>query len=386
MNPKTKADWDPYDESIQRDQIKAYDEMRERCPVAYSEAQGWTLFKHEDVLRALTDEKTFSNIVSSHISVPNGMDPPQHTEYRRIVERYFSAEGVNLFEPTCREITGALIERVLASGRCEVMSEIAVPFAVHVQCAFLGWPLATRQTLADWTRRNYQATLAQDRPALAQIALEFQRSIDNLIEKRRNAGATASDDITASLMHDKVHGRPLSNKEIAGILRNWTVGETGTISAAIGILVHYLADHAKLQDQFRSKPALLPSAIEEILRIHGPLVTNRRITACPVEISGRKIAAGERITLNWISANRDPRAFEHPDAFCLDRDPTKNLLWGAGIHICPGAPLARMEMRVVIEELLKRTTGVALAPGKTPVKAVYPASGFASVEVELRIH
>ncbi|MGE5242181.1 MAG: cytochrome P450, partial [Bacteroidota bacterium] len=216
-----------------------------------------------------------------------------------------------------------------------------------------------------------------------EIASEFESFIDDMLETRRQAGATPEDDVTAALMHEMVRGRRLSNAEIASILRNWTVGELGTISAAVGILVHYLAQQTELQKQLRAEPSLLPAAIDEILRIHGPLVANRRVTTRPVSIGGRKIDAGERISLNWVSANRDGRVFEDPDTFRLDRDPAKNLLYGAGIHVCPGAPLARMELRVIMEELLKRTTAIDPAPDKLPTNAVYPASGFAALPLRI---
>ncbi|HPU56688.1 MAG TPA: cytochrome P450, partial [Verrucomicrobiota bacterium] len=128
----------------------------------------------------------------------------------------------------------------------------------------------------------------------------------------------------------------------------------------------------------------LPPAIEEILRIHGPLVSNRRVTKKPVEIGGQQIAAGERVTLNWISVNRDERVFEHPDEFRLDRDQSRNLLYGAGIHACPGAPLARLELRVFMEELLAHTRHIAIAPDKQPQLAVYPASGYATLPLAVQ--
>jgi cytochrome P450 len=139
-----------------------------------------------------------------------------------------------------------------------------------------------------------------------------------------------------------------------------------------------------LQSQLRDEPALLPAAIDEILRIHGPLVTNRRIATRPVEFHGRTIGAGERITLHWTSANRDGRVFKEPYSFRLDRHSRVNLLYGAGIHFCPGAPLARLELRVCIEELLEHTTEIQLISGKPPTNAIYPASGFAVLPVHLR--
>lgn len=384
MNDKVKSDWDPRSEAVLRDQRVAYDEMRERCPVAYSEFMQWSLFRHEDMTRVLHDHETFSNAVSQHLTVPNGMDPPEHTAYRRIVERYFTAQRMDAFEPACREIAADLVQNARASGEVELMADLAQPFAVRVQCAFLGWSPTWHGPLARWAQKNYEATLAQDRQALSEIAREFEGFIDDLIDTRLQAGAQPEEDVTAALMNETVWGRPLSNEEIASILRNWTVGEIGSIAAAVGILAHSLAQHVELQQQWRAQPSLLPAAIDEILRMHGPLVANRRRTTRPVEIGGRKIDAGERISLMWIAANRDGRVFEDPDRFRLDRDPAQNLLYGAGIHVCPGAPLARMELRVILEELLKRTTGIEPVSDKSPTNAVYPASGFATLPLWIR--
>ena len=208
--------------------------------------------------------------------------------------------------------------------------------------------------------------------------------VDELVESRLDGGTGIESYITASLIHERVWGRPLSQQEVASILRNWTVGEIGTLSAAIGILVHYLAVHADLQSQLRQESSILPAAIDEILRIHGPLVANRRITTRPVEIQGRQINAGERISLMWIAANRDSRVFEEPNSFRLDRDSTKSLLYGTGLHVCPGAPLARLELRVCLEELLARTENIQLPAGSPPSKAVYPANGYSRLPLLVR--
>lgn len=383
-NRRPKPDWDPTSLEVQRDQRAAYDEMRQRCPVAYSEFMGWSLFRHEDVLRVLHDHKSFSSAVSQHLSVPSGMDQPEHTVYRRIIEPYFSVERMAAFEPACRGITRELVRGLSARAEVEFMAEVALPFAVHAQCAFLGWPAALHKTLIHWIDRSHEATLGQDRKKLSEIALEFEAIIDDLLETRRDTGAGPETDLTAALMHEKVWDRTLSNEELASILRNWTAGEIGTISAAAGILAQFLAEHPDVQKQLRAQPTLLPAAIEEILRIHGPLVSNRRVTTRPVEIGGRSIAAEERVTLMWISANRDERVFEQPDRFRLDRDQSKNLLWGAGIHVCPGAPLAQLEMRLLLEELLSHTAGIGPVAQKPPTLAVYPASGFTTLPLNIR--
>ena len=383
MTPKVQFDWNPTSPEVQRDQRSAYDEIRRRCPVAHSELMGWSLFRHEDVTRVLLDHETFSNVVSQHRSVPNGMDQPEHTPYRRIIEPYFAAPRMAAFEPVCRRIATNLMRDLPSRRELEFMAEVALPFAVQVQCAFLGWPTALQEPLIRWAQKNHEATRAQDRKAMSEIALEFEGIIDELLTTREQSGATPETDLTAALMHEKVRGRPLNKEEVASILRNWTVGEIGTISASVGILAQYLAENVELQKQLRAKPDLLPPAIDEILRLHGPLVSNRRVAKREVEIGGRKIAAGERITLMWISANRDERVFDEPDKFRLDRDPDKNLLYGAGIHVCPGAPLARLELRVFMEELLSCTGEITIVPEKAATFAAYPASGFATLPLRI---
>lgn len=384
MGETPTPDWDPLSEAVLRDQVAAYDAMREECPVAYSDLLGWSLFRHEDVLMALNDPDTFSNVVSSRRAVPNGMDPPEHTEYRRITESYFLPECMEAFEPECRAIAAELVQSLLGRDVVEVMEEFAHPFAVRVQCGFLGWPSFMHTPLHHWILKGHGATLAKDRAAMAELAREFEGYVDELLQARRAAGEQASDDVTTSLMRQEVWGRPLRREEIVSILRNWTVGEVGTISAAIGILAHFMAIHPELQQRLRDEPLLLPAAIDEVLRLHGPLVANRRVTTRQIEIRGRRIAAGERISLNWIAANRDGRVFANPATFRLDRDPAANLLYGAGIHVCPGAPLARLEMRLLMEELLGRTTSIDSVANQPQINAMYPASGFAALPLQIR--
>src|SRR5262249_32526413 len=149
----------------------AYDEMRRRCPVAYSKFMGWSLFRHEDVTRVILDYETFSNAVSQHLSVPSGMDQPEHTVYRRMIEPYFSRERMNAFEPVCRSIVVQHVRDLTRRGEVEFMVDVALPFAVEIQCAFLGWPRALHNTLIQWMGRNQAATLAQDRRAMSEIAI-----------------------------------------------------------------------------------------------------------------------------------------------------------------------------------------------------------------------
>lgn len=382
--PGLAAEWDPRSEAVLADQISAFDQMRSRCPVARSQYGYASVFRHADVLRALLDHETFSSAVSRRPSVPNGMDPPEHTEFRRIIDPYFSPARMAEVEPHCRRIASEIIARVPDATETEWMEDVAQDFALRVQCAFLGWPATLHEPLRQWTRKNHRATLARDEAAMAAVALEFDGYIKDLLALRRAAGSGAPDDATTRLLGETMNGRALTEDEIVSILRNWTVGELATISASVGILTQYLATHEPLQQTLRAQPELLPAAIDEILRIHPPLIMNRRVATRDVDIGGVPIAQGERLALLWASANRDAAVFGDPDEFRLDRDPALNLLYGAGIHVCPGAPLARLELRVIMEELLKSTRGIALGAGTQAVKAFFPASGYSCLPIVIQ--
>lgn len=378
-----EPDWDPASREAHENQIAVYDSVRSRCPVAYSRQLHWSLFGHAEVLRALEDHATFSNAVSAYPAVPNGMDPPEHTPFRRLIEPYFGPEAIAAFEPACRRITDSIAAR-LPAGEVELMSAVADDFALEAQCAFMGWPETLHGPLREWTRRNAEANRTRHPQATAGVAHVFAGYVGEQLEARRQAGEAAPDDPTTRLLRERVDGRPLTEAELVSIIRNWTVGELGTIAASIGIVVHFLAERPALQDTLRADPGGLDPTIDEILRIHAPLIANRRITSGPVEVDGRRIDAGERVTLIWASANRDEAVFGDPDAFDPERNQARNLLYGAGIHVCPGAPLARLELRLMIAALLRRTR--AIGPSDRPaVRAAFPSGGFATLPLRVEL-
>lgn len=376
--------WDPRSDTVQANQIAAYDSMRRQCPIAGSRYGYTSVFRHADALRVVMDHETFSSAVSRFPSVPNGMDPPEHTPFRQLIEPYFDSEHMAAFAPECHAIASRLVEALPSDGSIELISEFAQIYALQVQCAWLGWPESLREPLREWTHKNYRATMSRDQDAQAAVAREFDGYISELLATRREAGTDAPDDITTHLLLNESMGRRLTEDEIVSILRNWTVGELGTIAASVGILVEYLASHPEVQEQLRNDPSQLPAAIDEILRIHAPLILNRRITTREVELAGHVLPAGTRIAVLWASANRDETVFGDPDEFRLDRDPSLNLLYGAGVHVCPGAPLARLELQAIMEALLNGTEWLELPAGLLPERAFYPGSGFSTLYIHVR--
>ena len=377
MNEEQHDDWNPLGESTLEDQRRAYDEMRERCPVAHSEFMGWSLFRHEDVAAVLANSESYSN-VSRFLAIPNGMDPPIHGKYRQALAPNFDQEQMTKVEPRVREIAATLLGSISPGSEVEFIDSFATPFALKSLCAMLGWPERLWECLGGWVHGSQQAAFSKDSAAGKALASLFSEHVKANLNMRRAIPSDTTADATDALLATEVDGTRLDDDQIVSILRNWTAGH-GTVAAGLGILVLHLAQDIELQQRLRNNPALIPAAVEEILRADGPLVANPRTTTQDVTIQGRSIPKGERLTLMWIAANRDPRAFDEPNSVNVERDTSDSLVWGQGIHVCQGAPLARLEMRVAIEELLSRTKRFELADNGAPQRAIYPSNGLATL-------
>ena len=372
-------DWQPRDPDVLADQRRAYDEMRERCPVAHSDAMHWSVFRHADVVDVLADPDTFIN-ASRHHAIPNAMNGKEHAKHRAILAQHFSPEAMDGVAPRCREIARETISALSRPGKADAVAEIAEPIALRTMCAFLGWPEETWTRVQAWIHGNQDATFRRDREAGRALAAEYAAIVTGEIDDHRRRGVR--DDVTGQLMHTEVDGHQWTDAEIIATLRNWIAGH-GTVSAAIGIVIAHLAMDQDLQRRLRQEPGLIPAAIDEIPRADGPLVANTRTTTRDVTIGDRVIPAGERVSLMWIAANRDPRAFDAPDDIRLDRDQSGNLLYGAGIHYCLGAPLARLELRTTVEELLANVPEFSLAAPEPLARDTFPGNGFSTVPLRL---
>lgn len=379
MNAEQQDDWNPRDASILEDQRRAYDEMRERCPVAHSEFMGWSLFRHKDIATVLADPVTYSN-VSRFQAIPNGMDPPAHGRYRKALDAFFDQEQMARLEPRARETAANLLVPILFGGEVEFIDTFAMPFAFKTLCVVLGWPEQQWECLGGWTHDSQMAALNSVPGAGKALASLFSEHVKaNLALHRASPNGAA--DATYALLRTEVDEVRFDDDQIVSVLRNWTAGH-GTVVAGLGILVLHLAQEFELQDRLRSDPSLIPAAIEEILRADGPLVANPRTPTREVEIGGRIIPKGEKLTLMWIAANRDPRAFDDPDGVKIERSNEASMVWGQGIHLCQGASLARLEMRVALEELLARTKRFEFA-GDAPRRTAYPSNGLAALPLRV---
>lgn len=354
------------------------DELRAGHRVVRNARGEWVLLGYAEVEATATDAERFSSAVSAHLQVPNGLDGEEHAEARRVLDRYLTAEAVAPFETRFREIARDLVASL--PTETDAVRDLGAVFAVRAQSAWLGWPASLEPRLLDWMQANHAATRSGERARMAQVADDFDDLIRGVLEPRR---LNPTDDLTSRLMADGWKERPFTDEELVSILRNWTGGDLGSIALCVGVLAAHLSLDPALQARLRSgvSDAELDAAIDEILRLDDPFVTNRRKATCPVTVAGVEIGEGEVVKLNWTSANRDESVFG-VDIFDPVGHAARNLVYGTGPHVCPGRALATMELRIAVQELLAATSAVFPGEGD-PEREVHPVGGYRRVPIAL---
>lgn len=374
----------PDDLSAAGRDLRAYtDELRPKHPIVKNVAGEWVLLKHADVVAAALDHERFSSGVSRYLQVPNGFDGEEHTRYREVIERHLSHDALEPFVPVFGQVAAQLMAELPRGAVLDAVSNIGAVFAVRAQCEWLGWPVELEPRLLEWLEENHAATRSGDHAWMADVAEQFDEIIRSVILPRRIAGGNAPDDITTRLCREVVDGRLLTEVELVSILRNWTGGDLGSIALCVGVLVAHVAQQPGLAEWLRTASNNeVEAAIDEVLRLDDPFVSNRRITTCPVRIGGRDIPSGARVKLNWTSANRDEVVFDN-NRFDPERNAAANLVYGVGKHACPGRLLATWELRIALQALLASVRTVELAPDQQLEREVAPVGGYHRVPVVL---
>ena len=375
----------------------ATDEQRASGPLARTPEGTWVVLGHAEAIEVAGDHDSFSSAVSRFLQVPNGLDGAEHTAVRTATDHFFGPEEMAVFEPVLREVARDLVEELTADvgpagTEIDAVAAIGAVFAVRAQTAWLGWPAELEPQLLQWMVDNHEASRSRDLARTAEVAERFDALIRSVVQPRREAGAQAPDDVTTRLLHQRVAlpdpevpgstERSLRDAEIVSILRNWTGGDLGSIALCVGVLLTAVSTRPQLAERLRLGAYEEAVAIvDELLRIDSPFVSNRRVATCPVTLAGQEIAAGDRLLIHWTSANRDERTFEDPERFDPEHNAPRNLVYGTGKHVCPGRPLATLELVVAVQEILAAAdVSPAGAPGE---REIAPVGGWAHAPVVL---
>lgn len=352
--------------------------LRERHPVAWTAANDghWLVSSYADVEAILRDSRRYSSHPSSvpaflgqrNRMIPLEIDPPEHGRYRSILMPYFTLSRMRRIEPQVRATVGALLDRFAARGECEFVAEFARLLPASVFLTMMGWPLDDAETCSGWVDTivlgvpgGTAGESAAARSAAGEAAYAY--FAEHLAARRRAPGA--AEDMTTVLLEARYEGRPLSDSELHDMLYILLIGGLHTVQSTLAHGVALFARTPAVRAAVTADPGLLPSAVDELLRMEAPAQPARTAT-CPVHVGGVDIDEGERLLLSLPAANRDPAEFPDPDVFVPDRRPNRHVAFGAGPHRCVGANLALLELRVAFEELHRRLPDYALDEQRPP--------------------
>ena len=332
-----------------------------------------------------SSKKAFDSLGSPFPIVPVAVDPPEHTRYRRLLRPFFSARGLTRWLPVVRELAVDLIDDVAGRGHCDLVADLALPLPAQVFLSLFGLPPQDRDRLIAWKDAVLGAVgISGAEPASdANIALaaELYEYLVRHISARRGAPggrppgparrSTGGEDILSELAADTGDDQ-MSDEEILGLSFLFVLAGLDTVTSALSTAFAILASEPELRRRIVDDPAVIPAAVEELLRADGPVVTVPRVATRDVELAGQLIPADSFVAVAIGAANHDAAEYADPDTVDFARE-GRNLAFGGGPHGCLGAHLARMEMRVAIEEWHRRIPDYEVAPGAC-VSAGWPAA------------
>ena len=368
--------YNPLSARTAQDPYPVYAALRARDPVHRSRLlNAWLFTRHADVDAILRDHRHFGNDPRKGTLSPGQrarlpppeeftmlfLDPPDHTRLRALVNKAFTPNAVNALEPRIRGILGTLLDDIDDPAGFDLMRAVAQPLPVIVIAEMLGVPPEDRDRFKVWSAqraRLLEPTISRrEREVGVAASRAFDAYFRPIIEARR---AAPRDDIVSALAQTEDEGERLTERETLNMLRLLLSAGNETTANLIGNGILALLRHPDELQRLREDPSLIPGAVEELLRFDSPVQADFRRVLADCEMNGFALRKRDNIVALIGAANRDPDVFENPDRLDVRRSQGSHLAFGRGIHHCLGAPLARLEGRVVLEMLLERFSQISL--------------------------
>jgi cytochrome P450 len=326
--------------------------------------------------------RAFDRLGSPVPLVPIAIDPPDHTRFRRMLDPFFSPRKMAEREPELRRQAGELIDAIVARGHCDVVTDLATPFPSQVFLTLFGLPMSDRDRLVQWKDSILEFTdpsSAEATPEVLAHAMELFTYLTEHIAERR-ADTTGSDMLTQLMQNTEDGG--MSDNEILGLCFMFVLAGLDTVTSAVGFSLAKLAVDADLRRRISSDFSLIPAFIEDMLRVDGPVPFAPRVTTEEVEVGGKVVPKDTTVMLSYGSADRDPSRYEDADNVHLDSKAV-HFAFGRGPHRCLGSHLARLELRLILEEWHTRIAEYTLADDKEP-QMPWPTGTMALKSVPLK--
>ncbi len=346
-----------------------YTRLRREAPVWFhAEPAGpgyWAVMKHADIVSVSRNPAVFSS-QRGGINIPDpseedlevsqliliSMDPPQHAKYRRLVSTGFTPRMTARLEDSIRGAVGTILDRVEGEQEVDFVGTIAAQLPLFLIADLIGWPLADRQLLFEWSNRVARIDFEPDDARVA--AMEFWSYCLDFIDAIESGSRARPDGLLTTLMAAEVDGERLDEMEIVNFMLLLGIGGNETTRNCISGGFLALHEHPSQLAALRADPGLSASAVEEMLRFTCPITCFRRTATQDTELGGQRIREGEKVVVYYASGSRDEDVFKDPQRFDIRRTPNPHLAFGIGQHFCLGATLARLEIRCLFEALLRR--------------------------------
>src|SRR5262245_19915024 len=361
-----------------------YAELRAKAPLHWSPLlESWVATRYADVDAILRDQKRFSNdprrrqrtrAERTSVDNPGGqsmlfVDPPEHTRLRALVNKAFTPQAIAALTPRIQAIVQELLDQIPEPSYFDLIDTLAYPLPVIVMAELLGIPPQDRAQFKHWSDRRARVLEPTITPREIQEANRAAYELDDyfrgVIQARRFA---PRDDLISRLVATEEAGDKLTQDELLVMLRLLLIAGNETTTNLIGNGMLALLRHPEQLQALQQNPALIPTAIEELLRYDTPVQLDGRTALEDMQIKGRSIVKGQGIVLLLGSANRDPEVFTHPEQLDITRNEASHIAFGRGIHHCLGAPLARLEGRIAFEALFERFTDLRLLTAQPQFK------------------
>ena len=375
--------------------LELFKRMRGECPVHWTSevtelpaAKGfWSVTRAEDVHAVSRDWETYSSELGGVVVIDEvfpielaramfiGMDPPKHDRLKALFQAGFTPKRIAAHEEAIREIVTGVLDRLDGRESCDLVTDVAQPAVSRVIGSFMGIPEEDDQAWADLMNTALAANDPDYSPSVGDVEETIQKAMEQIFARCSSMIATRrenpTDDLTSVLVHGEVEGERLEEHEIVmGFFLLVAAGNDST-KATYCSSMRALMEHPEQRELLVEDPALIPGAVEESLRMFPAFAHFRRTATKDTELAGQKIKEGEKVVMWYASSNRDETRYEEPDRFDVLRNPDHQAFGAGGRHFCLGAALARLELKILLEETLARYPEMELAG-----KPVFVESGF----------
>ena len=340
------------------------DELREHSPAFFNAVgQGYWIFTRYEQVRDMYQHPEIFSSESitpwepdpAYRFVPTQIDPPEHSKYRQLLSRWFAPHAINEITPAAHDLCRRLVGEIAPRGGCDFVGDFAMRFPTEVFLTLLGLPASDADLFVPWVEdffRGFGGDVAQQEAMGQALAAMRQYWVDAL-ETRRGEPVRREGDLASHLLHATLDGEPLDEAVILDILTVLVLAGLDTTRGELGYLFRHLATHPDDRHRLVAEPELIPSAVEETLRLYTIIFGDGRKVARDVEFHGCPLRKGDMVYGLVAGANRDPRVYDRADEFVLGRTANNHLGFAAGPHRCLGAHLARRVMQIAVEEWLK---------------------------------